>query len=170
LLSAQGKQGNDARLTALRVVGTHPKRGRIWLTECECGNHREVAASEFTSGRIQKCEVCVPPAKLASQKRLNAAGRRRRNEFYPSSFKESWCAIRDEFSPLRYLLYEATMGDRERTKMNEFEAAYIAHTTPDAELDIEIGSFGTKRIAESIKRTMRVGYDLRGVSPKDFIF
>ena len=48
----------NGKLTAIEPIG-HNKRGNIiWKCRCECGNYKEVIASEFNSEHIISCGFC----------------------------------------------------------------------------------------------------------------
>lgn len=178
LLTANGKPGGEtAKLRAISFLRSHPKLGRIWLTECDCGNHREVSTEAFQSGRIRKCQTCVNPAMVASQMKLNARREELRNQFYSDSFRATWRAKLAKFDPMRMLLFETIMGRELRSsRMSlcgalEMQAADIVLRTPEDEIDIEIGSFGQRRIGAAMDRLAVMGIELpEGMTPKSFSF
>lgn len=160
------------RLRALEYIRSQPKVGRIWLAECDCGGTREVSATDFTSTRISRCQLCVDPDKAASQVMLNARREQLRNQFYPKAFRDSWRSKVEEFTPMQRLLFEAILYRRRRPcGAMEMQAADWVLRTPESEIDLEIGSFGSKRIESAIRATREAGYELpEGRSPKSFLF
>ena len=47
------------KLTAIRYSGkSYPKKGRIWICQCECGNYREVTVGRLKSNLITACKEC----------------------------------------------------------------------------------------------------------------
>lgn len=42
-------------LRAIEVVGSHPKAGRLWRCECECGSEHVVSVRDLRSGNTTSC-------------------------------------------------------------------------------------------------------------------
>jgi hypothetical protein len=157
LLRQRGSPKADgAKLTALRLASNNAKRGNVWETRCECGNTREVAARDFTSGKIRKCATCVSPGRAAWIPGLNARRAEMREQFYPVSFRRTWKQHYEKFTARELLLFETIMDRRRRCPYLEMQAVdLVIRARPDIEWELD--TFSDERVERAKRRLAERG-------------
>lgn len=73
------------RLTVLKDTGErNPKKGKVWLCLCKCGNKKEVTTSNLTSGRTKSCGCLQDESRKRKRpKRKQLISKKRKKEIPP---------------------------------------------------------------------------------------
>lgn len=87
------------RLTVVRLIGTAPSRGNVFLCSCVCGNQAEAFSGELRSGNKSSCGC------LSSEKITTLNHDRRTHGLSKSRTYQSWMAMMNRCLNKKQVMY-----------------------------------------------------------------